>query len=611
MENVGYAALQVIPSLKGFDSSLERGTAAPLSRAGDLGGRRFGSAAGKSAAVGMRDHLKSAAAFIIGGFVGAEAIRKTGDIIRDSLDEARDSQRVSAVTEARIRSTGGAANLTAKQIGKLSTALSNKVGIDDETIQRGANMLLTFKNIRDGAGKTSKVFTQATAITTDLASSMAGNNGGEPDLKSASILVGKALNDPTKGLTALTRVGVTFSDQQKKQIENFVKQGDTAKAQKVILQELNSEFGGTAAAQATVSEKLTVAWKNTEEELGNKLLPLVHDFQSFLLKKGVPAAQDFVQWFGKKGVPLIHSFVHEAKPLATSLLPAVGTGFKDIGHFLKQAAPAAKATIDAFNSLPDWAQKSIVIGGAAGLVAKKTGVLSFGKQALAGGGGGGVLGLVSKAKPLPVFVVNNGVDVPGVAGGKGSKTIGEELGAVAKRGGPLAFVPQAAVLGGALYLDAKGAKYAYDSTVKSSSQFVGGRAAPTLGGPSSGNHINFGKLAMDANGFFVSTAKKSDALKASLSGASQALDLVSRRGSATFGGLSSDIGGATTRTDILEGRLKAFPKRLRTELDLDTSAAERNLATLRAHAGRHLSASLSIELAGRGPAQRALDGVRR
>ncbi|MES2155937.1 MAG: hypothetical protein V4510_12455, partial [bacterium] len=63
------------------------------------------------------------------------------------------------------------------------------------------------------------------------------------------IKVGKALNDPTKGLTALSRVGILFTDQQKKQIKALQKSGDLLGAQKIILKELGTEFGGSFAAK--------------------------------------------------------------------------------------------------------------------------------------------------------------------------------------------------------------------------------------------------------------------------------------------------------------------------------------------------------------------------
>lgn len=99
-------------------------------------------------------------------------------------------------------------------------------------------MLLTFTNI----GK--DVFPDATSTMLDMATAM--NGGLTPSaeqLKGTSIQLGKALNDPISGISALSKVGVTFTEQQKKQIEAMVQAGDAAGAQKLILAELGREFG--------------------------------------------------------------------------------------------------------------------------------------------------------------------------------------------------------------------------------------------------------------------------------------------------------------------------------------------------------------------------------
>jgi phage-related protein len=84
--------------------------------------------------------------------------------------------------------------------------------------------------------------------------------------------VGKALNDPIKGITALTRVGVTFNDKQKETIKRLVESGKTLQAQKMILRELRSEFGGSArAAGQTLPGQLAKA-KNAFDELAGSLV---------------------------------------------------------------------------------------------------------------------------------------------------------------------------------------------------------------------------------------------------------------------------------------------------------------------------------------------------
>ena len=78
-----------------------------------------------------------------------------------------------------------------------------KTGIDDEAIQSGENLLLTFTNIRNEAGKGNDVFNQATETMTDMSVALG------QDMKSRRRQLGKALNDPIKGITALSRVGVS------------------------------------------------------------------------------------------------------------------------------------------------------------------------------------------------------------------------------------------------------------------------------------------------------------------------------------------------------------------------------------------------------------------
>lgn len=189
-----------------------------------------------------------------------------------------------AETEQAIKATGGAANVSAKEVSGLADALSKKTGIDDEAIQTGENLLLTFKGIRNETGKGNDIFNQATAAVLDLSKQFGGIEG-------SAVQVGKALNDPIAGITALGRAGVTFTDQQKEQIKALVETGDVLGAQKIILGEINAQVGGQAAAQATAADRLKVVWGNLREELGARLLPIVDKVSTFLADR-LPGALD-------------------------------------------------------------------------------------------------------------------------------------------------------------------------------------------------------------------------------------------------------------------------------------------------------------------------------
>jgi phage-related minor tail protein len=172
------------------------------------------------------------------GLLGAGLIEG----FKSLYDAAAESAKVAARTTNVLQTTGGVAGVTAKQVGALATSISNKSGVDDEAIQSGENLLLTFTKVRNEAGRGNDVFNQATSIITDMSVAL-----GE-DMSSASIQVGKALNDPIKGVTALQRAGVSFTESQKDQIKTLVETGHTMEAQKIILGELTTEFGGAAEA---------------------------------------------------------------------------------------------------------------------------------------------------------------------------------------------------------------------------------------------------------------------------------------------------------------------------------------------------------------------------
>lgn len=247
--------------------------------------RRLESAFGKASKSAKGFGSKMAGVGKVAGLALAGGVAGAAVLAKGFVDAAIESQKVTKQTEAVIKSTGAAAGVTAKQVGDLSTALSLKSGVDDEVIQSGENVLLTFTGIRNGLGKNEKVFDDATAAALDMSTALG------TDMTSASMMIGKALNDPVKGIAKLTRSGVVFTDQQKKQITALAESGDVMGAQKIMLAELNKEFGGSAAAQATASDKLKVAWGNVQEELGAQLLPVVEKVATFLAKN-LPGAVD-------------------------------------------------------------------------------------------------------------------------------------------------------------------------------------------------------------------------------------------------------------------------------------------------------------------------------
>lgn len=202
---------------------------------------------------------------------------------------AMDSQSVAAQTAAVIQSTGGAAGMTATAIADLALNLSRMTGFDDEAIQSGENLLLTFTNIG------SNIFPAATQTILDMSQALG------QDLGSSAVQLGKALQDPIAGITALRRVGVNFTDAQKKMIESLIEAGDLEGAQVLILKELQTEFGGSAkAAGDTFAGQMTrakTAIGNVAEGIGLALMPgiqkLLDKFLEFM-----PRIEEFAAKIG-------------------------------------------------------------------------------------------------------------------------------------------------------------------------------------------------------------------------------------------------------------------------------------------------------------------------
>lgn len=252
--------------------------------------KNVGTSAGKAGADAgktMTSSFKSALK-VSGVLAGAFAVTKGVTFFKGAIDEANEARKVSAQTAAVLKSTGGVAGISAKGIGDLATAISNKVGVDDEAIQSGANLLLTFKNIRNEQGKGNDIFNQSTQVMTDMAVAMG------TDVKGGAIQLGKALNDPVKGISALSRVGVTFDESQKKTIKRMVESGNVMGAQRIILKELNSEFAVSAEAQATPAEKAAVAWGNLKETIGGAVLPVIDRLATLATERVIPAMSRFV-----------------------------------------------------------------------------------------------------------------------------------------------------------------------------------------------------------------------------------------------------------------------------------------------------------------------------
>jgi hypothetical protein len=170
---------------------------------------------------------------------------------------------------ATLKATGYAAGFTVSQLKEQASQIQKTTGVGDEMILSMQGILATFRGIRGD------VFKRATMSVIDMDAAMSKAGASSSEIETAVIRVGKALNDPTEGMTALTRVGVMFTDQQKEQIKALQESGDLQGAQALILSELEGQFGGTAKAMADAQhgiKQMNAAFGDAQEEVGRVIV---------------------------------------------------------------------------------------------------------------------------------------------------------------------------------------------------------------------------------------------------------------------------------------------------------------------------------------------------
>jgi Prophage tail length tape measure protein len=279
------------------------------------------------------------------GVGGALAIGKVG------WDEYNDSVKITAQTNAVLKSTGQVAGVTAQQVDQLATSLMKKSGTDDEAIKSGENLLLTFTNVQNKAGEGNDIFNQATRTMLDMSTALG------QDTSTSAIQLGKALNDPIKGVGALRRVGVSFTEAQKDQIETLVHSGKTMDAQKIILGELTKEFGGSAEMVGkTFPGQLNILhqeFNNWAGDLVAKAIPTIQNLMAEL-QKHWPEIQKAIQGFWQTVKPILDALVSllaAAWPIAKKAIETFIPVLQDVGKVLKGVVDVVAGLLSG-----DWAK---------------------------------------------------------------------------------------------------------------------------------------------------------------------------------------------------------------------------------------------------------------
>lgn len=344
----------------------------------------------------------------VGAVVAGAAFTGLAKAVVSGSEALRDDARISAQTAAVLKSTGGAAGITQKAVEDLASSLSMLDGVDDNVVQGAENMLLTFTKVgRD-------IFPDATRAALDY--SVATGK----DAVGAAQQLGKALEDPLKGMRLLRGMGVILTDQQQAQIKAFQKAGETASAQGVILDALRVKYGGVAQAQADAdpSKRFSVAWERLEKTLASGVLPALDDVTRSL-------TDVFADRAVLSGAREIGKGLGDAAKGALAFAKSVP--WDKVRDGLGAAAGFAKSLVQAFTSMPPEVQGILI--GLAGLNKLSGGAVTGIASELAKGAIKGVLGMTAGVVNINAGVVNGGGlgDIVGKAAGAGGVSLGAGL----------------------------------------------------------------------------------------------------------------------------------------------------------------------------------------
>jgi hypothetical protein len=156
-----------------------------------------------------------------------------------------------------------------KRVDAYAESLQNLTAVDADVIKATQTKLATFANLTKTVDTAGGAFDRATVAALDLAA--AGFGSAETN----AVQLGKALEDPIKGITALARSGVTFTEQEKEKIKVLVESGELLEAQNMVLGAIEKQVGGTAAASASSFDKIKLALDGVADAIGTGILPLI------------------------------------------------------------------------------------------------------------------------------------------------------------------------------------------------------------------------------------------------------------------------------------------------------------------------------------------------
>jgi hypothetical protein len=316
---------------------------------------------------GAFGRLKGAATSMV-GVLGAAGL---GAILKQSVDTFAKFETETKLLENGLKNVGARSGELGR-LQKVASDLGEATLFNEEDFRKGFGLLTSFGNI--GTSNYERV--------AKAAADVAQTSG--TDVSSAFMQLAKALNDPAKGLTTLSRSGIQFTEDQKTMIESMVEAGNTAGAQNMILKELEKQYGGNSVAAAqglagaldTLGEKFYDLQVALGDNVSQLLQPLIAGLTSLVgFISGLPEpVQTFIVALGGLTIALtaLGGVLAIGAPIFSALaalgpilagIPALIAGWAGaIGPLVAGLGTLAQTLIAVFSGPVGWVALAVAAG---------------------------------------------------------------------------------------------------------------------------------------------------------------------------------------------------------------------------------------------------------
>lgn len=292
----------------------------------------------KNAGAVMTKTLKGFAKTAVAVFASISAAAKLKEYAQECVIAAKAQIEAETKLETVLKNVESiqirgpnAAVKAAKNLKKVASDIQQTGVIGDEVLLSGMQQLATFQ-LDD-----STISTLSTGMA-DLLAQQKGLNASQSDAVSVANMIGKVMSGST---SALSRIGITFTDAQ----EKLLKTGDAAQRAATLAEVLQQNVGGVNKALAQTDQGKLQQAENTigdlKEQIGMKLLPII----ASITTKAVPLVEKAFEKVGQ----IVDRISPRIEKLASKTMPLIGKAFNLIGPVMNQIAPIAEEMFSFLN----------------------------------------------------------------------------------------------------------------------------------------------------------------------------------------------------------------------------------------------------------------------